>query len=64
MDEFDTRKSFGNYVDVSDSVMVFIPKHYVKLSHDTAAPYSGLRVDVSSGLKRDTACLDVLSITA
>jgi len=38
---------YGNYIDASGSVMVYIPKHYVKLSYETAAPYNGLRVDIS-----------------
>ncbi len=39
--------NFGNYTDASGSVMVYIPKHYVKLSLNTAAPYNGLQVDIS-----------------
>lgn len=39
--------NFGNYTDASGSVMVYIPKHYVKLSVNTAAPYNGLQVDIS-----------------
>ena len=42
-----THANFGNYTDASGSVMVYVPKHYVKLSHNTAAPYNGLQVDIS-----------------
>ncbi len=42
-----THANFGNYTDASGSVMVYIPKHYVKLSVNTAAPYNGLQVDIS-----------------
>jgi hypothetical protein len=41
--------NYGNYKDPSGSIMVFIPKHYVKKTNDTAAPYNGLRVDISGG---------------
>jgi len=46
MDRFS--ENYGNYMHLaSGSIMCFIPKHYTKLSFETAAPYLGLRVQVS-----------------
>ena len=40
--------TYGNYMHVlSGSVMVWVPKHYIKYSHDVDAPYYGQRIDVS-----------------
>ncbi len=40
---------YGNYLHIaSGSIMVYIPKHYVKYTHDTAAPYYGTRIDISN----------------
>lgn len=44
-----THDNYGNYTDASGSVLCYIPKHYVKKTHDTAAPYNGLRIDISGG---------------
>lgn len=40
--------NYGNYLHVmSGSVLVFIPKHYVKYTVDINEPYFGTRIDVS-----------------
>lgn len=40
---------FGNYlVDNSQSVMVWVPRFYYKITADAAAPYYGTRIDISS----------------
>ncbi len=42
-------QNYGNYLHIaSGSTMVYIPKHYVKYTHDTAAPYYGTRKDISN----------------
>ena len=39
--------NYGNYLHVmSGSVLVFIPKHYVKYTVDINEPYFGTRIDV------------------
>lgn len=41
--------NYGNYMHASTgSILVFIPKHYVKYSADVNAPYYGTRTDVSN----------------
>ena len=40
-------KNFGNYEDATGSIMVWIPKMYVKKSHIVEEPYLGLKVEVS-----------------
>lgn len=40
---------YGNYLHLkSGSVMVWIPRHYVKYSYDFNAPYYGQRIDVAA----------------
>lgn len=46
-------KNYGNYTDRTGSVMVWIPKVYVKYTYDTAEPYSGHKVEVSNTPKAD-----------
>ena len=42
-------ENFGNYIHTATgSIMVYIPKHYVKITNDTNEPYRGLRVDISN----------------
>lgn len=44
--------TYGNYMHVlSGSVVVWVPKHYVKYSYDVNAPYYGQRTDVSHTLQ-------------
>ncbi|MBE0491095.1 MAG: hypothetical protein IBX44_02465 [Sulfurospirillum sp.] len=46
--------TYGNYMHaLSGSVMVWVPKHYVKYSYDINAPYYGQRIDVSATLASD-----------
>lgn len=41
--------NYGNYIHVmSGSILVYIPKHYVKYSVDINAPYFGTRIDVAT----------------
>ena len=46
-------KNYGNYTDKTGSVMVWIPKVYVKYTYDAADPYFGLKVEVSNTAKAD-----------
>lgn len=46
-------KNYGNYTDRTGSVMVWIPKVYVKYTYDTAEPYYGHKVEVSNTPKAD-----------
>ena len=46
-------KNYGNYTDKTGSVMVWIPKVYVKYTYDTADPYFGLKIEVSNTAKAD-----------
>ena len=39
--------NYGNYTDTHGNVMVWIPKLYIKTSNVDAAPYYGLKVEVS-----------------
>lgn len=39
--------NYGNYVDATGSVMVFIPKFYYRITNDTTSPYNGTKVEVS-----------------
>jgi hypothetical protein len=39
--------NYGNYVDATGSVMVFVPKFYYKITNDTASPFDGTKVEVS-----------------
>ena len=40
--------NYGNYIHIkSGSIMVYIPKHYVKYANETIEPYYGTRIDVS-----------------
>ncbi len=42
--------NYGNYlVDNSESVMVWIPKFYYRITHDTDAPYYGTKIEISFG---------------
>ena len=41
-------QNYGNYFHIkSGSIMVYIPKHYVKYTNETIEPYLGTRIDVS-----------------
>ncbi|EAJ3790422.1 hypothetical protein DFW83_08800 [Campylobacter coli] len=40
--------NYGNYTDTHGNVMVWIPKLYIKTSNVAAAPYYGLKVEVSA----------------
>lgn len=40
--------NYGNYTDIRGNVMVWIPKLYIKTSNVDAAPYYGLKVEVSA----------------
>jgi len=41
--------TYGNYIHaLSGSVMVWVPKHYVKYSYDVDEPHYGQRIDVSA----------------
>lgn len=40
-------ENYGNYIDLTGSVMVFIPKFYYKITSVVAAPYSGTNVEIS-----------------
>lgn len=40
--------NYGNYTDTRGNVMVWIPKLYIKTSNVNAAPYYGLKVEVST----------------
>ncbi|EBF5809025.1 hypothetical protein FI575_09405 [Campylobacter coli] len=40
--------NYGNYTDAHGNVMVWIPKLYIKTSNVAAAPYYGLKVEVSA----------------
>jgi hypothetical protein len=40
-------ENYGNYIDLSGSIMVFVPKFYIKITNDTAAPYYGTKVEIS-----------------
>ena len=41
-------EEFGNYKHTkSGSIMVYIPKHYVKYTNDTSIPYRGFKVEIS-----------------
>ncbi|ECC1278755.1 hypothetical protein FNP02_00790 [Campylobacter coli] len=40
--------NYGNYTDTHGNVMVWIPKLYIKTSNVDAAPYYGLKVEVSA----------------
>lgn len=40
--------NYGNYTDTHGNVMVWIPKLYIKTSNVDAAPYNGLKVEVSA----------------
>ncbi|WP_300763095.1 hypothetical protein [Helicobacter sp. UBA3407] len=44
-------KNFGNYEDATGSIMVWIPKMYVKKSHIVDEPYLGLKVELSATQK-------------
>lgn len=46
-------KNYGNYTDRTGSVMVWIPKVYVKYTYDTTEPYYGHKVEVSNTPKAD-----------
>jgi len=39
--------NYGNYMDATGSVMVFIPKFYTKITNDITSPYNGTKVEVS-----------------
>lgn len=39
--------NYGNYIDLSGSVMVFVPKFYYKITNDIAAPFYGTKVEIS-----------------
>ncbi len=39
--------NYGNYVDATGSVMVFIPKFYYRITNDISSPYNGTKVEVS-----------------
>lgn len=39
--------NYGNYMDATGSIMVFVPKFYYKISVDVNAPYYGTKVETS-----------------
>ncbi len=40
--------NYGNYMHIaSGSILVYIPKHYVKYTYDIAVPYLGTKIDIS-----------------
>lgn len=39
--------NYGNYIDATGSVMVFVPKFYYKITNDITSPYNGTKVEVS-----------------
>lgn len=39
--------NYGNYMDLSGSVMVFVPKFYYKITNDVASPFLGTKVEIS-----------------
>lgn len=47
-----TSMNFGNYKDKNGSIMVYIPKHYIKITPDlTKAHYGGNKIEISTTAK-------------
>lgn len=40
--------NYGNYIDATGSVMVFVPKFYYKITNDITSPFNGTKVEVSN----------------